>query len=338
MKKKITILFFIKTLFVYHLVAQEIHFSQFYENPLTMNPAQTAWYDGNLRVNCMYRTQWRAVDKQPYQTISLSVEKQLHFYDHTYGFGAQIMRDESGYVGLIQNKCIVSGAFALHVNGHRLSGGVELGLVNKSTDIQKYTYDQQYDMGGDNVFNRDFATGEVDGKQLFHASVNAGVMWKKRLFYNYVAEAGVSLFNINTPYESLYGMELENTKQPLRIAVQMGGTLETGKKIHLRPNILYMRQKKATDFLVGANIDYLYDKNLTLFGGTLFRYGMEKNYDASVWILGATYKRISVSASYDINVSSLRTATHNRGAFEVSLTYLSPTWKSSKVKIPCERI
>ena len=99
-----------------------------------------------------------------------------------------------------------------------------------------------------------------------------------------------------------------------------------------------MRQKKATEFLVGANVDYLYDKNLTLFGGTLFRYGMEKNYDASVWILGATYKRISVSASYDINVSSLRTATHNRGAFEVSLTYLSPTWKSSKVQIPCERI
>ncbi|MBP5582449.1 MAG: type IX secretion system membrane protein PorP/SprF, partial [Bacteroidales bacterium] len=44
--------------------SQEIHFSQFYASPLSINPANTAWYDGNLRVNAMYRTQWRAIDSK----------------------------------------------------------------------------------------------------------------------------------------------------------------------------------------------------------------------------------------------------------------------------------
>ena len=335
---KIAPLLALALLFSASVVAQEIHFSQFYANPLTMNPAQTAFYDGNVRANVMYRTQWRAIDNKPYQTVSASLEKQFHLYDHTYGFGIQALRDESGYVGLINDKLLVSGAFALHVNGHILSMGAQLGLVYKNTNVTDYTYDEQFDLGGESVFNRDFASGEMEGEPLFHPAINAGVMWEKRLSHNFVADAGISVFNINTPYESIAGMELDETKQNMRIAIQMGGKIEVNKKCTVHPNVLYMMQEKATDFLIGANVDYAVQKDLSVYGGTLFRYGWAKNYDASVWIVGAKYKRFDIGVSYDINVSSLREATNLRGAFEVSLTYLSPSWKSKEVKIPCDRI
>lgn len=318
--------------------AQEIHFSQFYANPLTTNPAQTAWYNGNVRVNCMYRDQWRAIDSRPFQTISFSAEKQFHLYDHTYGFGIQALRDESGYVGLEVDKILVSGALALHINGHSLSGGVQLGLVYKNTNALDYTYDQQFDLGGNSVFNRDYETGEIESDPLFHLAINAGVMWSKRLSYNYIAEAGVSLFNLNTPYETLNGVELESTKQNLRTAIQFGGTIELNNRLDIQPKIVYMMQEKATCFLLCALVDYELSESTILYGGPLFRYGWSKNFDASIFTIGTKYKRFDIGLSYDVNVSSLREATNFRGAFEVSVTYLSPSWKSTKVKIPCERI
>ncbi len=318
--------------------AQEVHFSQFYANPLAINPAQTAWYNGNVRVNCMFRDQWRAIDRKPFQTISFSAEKQFHLYDHTYGIGIQAIRDESGYVGLEVDKVLVSGAFALHINGHSLSGGVQLGLVYKNTKTLDYTYDQQFDLGGNSVFNRNYETGEIDSDPLFHMAINAGVMWSKRLTYNYIAEAGVSLFNINTPYESLNGVELESTKQNLRTAIQFGGTVVLNNRLDIQPKIVYMMQEKATCFLLGALVDYELNESTILYGGPLFRYGWSKNFDASIITVGAKYKRFDFGLSYDVNVSSLRQATDFRGALELSVTYLSPSWKSTKVKIPCERI
>lgn len=318
-------------------VSQEIHFSQFYANPLSINPANTAWYDGNLRVNAMYRTQWRAIDSKPYQTVSVGLEKQFQFYDFSYGMGVCFLRDESGYVGLINDKILISGAFAANVNGHNLSGGIQTGLVYKTTNITHYTYNNQFDLGGESVFNRNFENGEQENGRLFHLAINAGVLWDKQLSSNFIAKAGISLFNINTPYESFYGVELEDTEQPLRVAIQGGGKYTLNPKITLQPNLLFMRQEKATELLVGGNVDYVFKKDFIVYGGTLFRYGFSKNYDASIWIVGAKYKRFNIGASYDINVSSLHEATNCRGAFEVSLTYLTPSWKRSKVKIPCER-
>lgn len=317
--------------------SQEIHFSQFYANALTANPANTAWYDGNIRLNGMYRTQWKAIDNKPYQTISLSAEKQFQFYDHSYGFGALFLRDESGYVGLKNDKFLVSGAFAADVNGHKLSGGLQLGLVYKYTDMLKYTYDEQFDLGGDEVFNRNLENGELNGKKIFHAAINFGVMWQKQLADRFIAEAGFSLFNINMPHESLYGIKLDNTKQLMRVAVQFGGTFSAAPRLNILPNLLFMRQEKSTDFLVGANFDYELGKKSSVYIGTLFRYGLSENYDASIWIIGAKFNRFDIGFSYDINVSSLKEATSNRGAFEISVTYLTPSWKRSKVKIPCER-
>ena len=339
MGKRVFIVILCKTLFIDNLVAQEIHFSQFYANPLTANPAQTAFYDGNVRANGMYRTQWKAIDNTPYQTVSVSLEKQMHLSDHTYGFGLLALHDESGYANLNVDKLLASSAFCLNVDGHSLSLGLQLGLVYKSTNTDKYTYDEQYDFGGDEVFNRDFASGELGDEPIFHAAINAGVEWRKQLTYNYVANVGVSMFNINTPYESFYGVELENTQQALRVAMQVGGDYTiNNNKLYFHPNVLYMMQKHATDFLLGGNLEYVLQPQLHIYGGTLFRYGWEKNYDASVWIVGAKYKRFDIGLSYDINLSSLHKATNCRGAFEVSVTYLSPTWKSTKVKIPCERI
>ena len=73
MMKKIT-LFVALLLVVIAGMAQDIHYSQFYASPLTLNPALTGVNACNYRVGVMYRSQWSSVSADPYQTPSISFD------------------------------------------------------------------------------------------------------------------------------------------------------------------------------------------------------------------------------------------------------------------------
>ena len=53
--------------------SQDIHYSQFYSSPLTLNPALTGVNDCTYRIAAMYRNQWQSVT-DPYQTPSISFD------------------------------------------------------------------------------------------------------------------------------------------------------------------------------------------------------------------------------------------------------------------------
>jgi hypothetical protein len=53
--------------------AQDLHFSQFFEAPLLRNPALAGLYEGDIRVQGVYRNQWNSVSF-PYQTGSFNAE------------------------------------------------------------------------------------------------------------------------------------------------------------------------------------------------------------------------------------------------------------------------
>src|SRR5438046_7023803 len=70
--------------------SQDLHFSQFFNSPLTTNPANTGFIpDADYRLGANYRNQWSAIMEVPYKTMSI--------------FGdAQLFRDklENGWLGL----------------------------------------------------------------------------------------------------------------------------------------------------------------------------------------------------------------------------------------------
>ncbi|HZF99508.1 MAG TPA: type IX secretion system membrane protein PorP/SprF, partial [Chitinophagales bacterium] len=60
-------------LFCFVSTAQDIHYSQFYASPLTLNPALTGINDCSYRVTGMYRNQWSSVPAT-FSTPSLSFD------------------------------------------------------------------------------------------------------------------------------------------------------------------------------------------------------------------------------------------------------------------------
>ena len=93
--------------------AQDIHFSQFYEPTLTLNPANTGNFLGDWRANLMYRTQWRSINNvKPFVTTQFAYDQQVEFLGQNFALGGYFVHDRSGDGKLKQNKLMVSGAYS----------------------------------------------------------------------------------------------------------------------------------------------------------------------------------------------------------------------------------
>ena len=80
MIKKIKILLLVSGTMLLNvsLNAQDLHFSQFFNSPLTTNPANTGFIpDADYRIGAHYRNQWSTVMSVPYKTISVFGDAQV---------------------------------------------------------------------------------------------------------------------------------------------------------------------------------------------------------------------------------------------------------------------
>src|ERR1043165_5579267 len=78
--------------------AQDPHFSQFFSSPLTLNPALTGKFNGNIRASGNYRNQWPTINRA-YTTATLSLDMPVmrtHISPNdTWGVGIMGYTDQS---------------------------------------------------------------------------------------------------------------------------------------------------------------------------------------------------------------------------------------------------
>src|SRR5436190_3497575 len=101
MKSRIIILFGIWNFcFAVSVKAQDLHFSQFFNSPLTTNPANTGFIpDVDYRLGAHFRNQYSSILPAPYKTLSIFADGQLmrnRFENGWLGVGAVILSDQAG--------------------------------------------------------------------------------------------------------------------------------------------------------------------------------------------------------------------------------------------------
>src|SRR5205085_1888460 len=99
MKSKILV--YIILMFVFNAsFAQDLHFSQYFNAPLLINPANTGFSpDVDWRIGINYRNQWAGVINNPYKTMGAWGDAQLfnnRFQNGWLGVGFSILRDAAG--------------------------------------------------------------------------------------------------------------------------------------------------------------------------------------------------------------------------------------------------
>ena len=318
------------------LSAQDIHFTMFNSSPLMLNPANTGNFDGDWRLAGNYRSQWLAISKS-FQTAAISFDKQIYFLNQKFSGGIYFVNDASASRGLIFNKVYASIGYNRVVNNNYLNFGLQVGYVFQAFDHNMTTPSQWNNTTGS--FDPSLPTLEPnEGENRTYPDINVGILWKKNINI-FTPEVGFAFFHLNTPNWSFYNY---NEHQPVRYILHSRVKTKLNDEIYLLPTILYMRQKGATETIIGSGVGLNIFGNRSsvkeITGGIYMRNGFFNSPDAISLVGGATIRRIEVALSYDVNVSGLSQVTGYRGAFEISFIYKSISTVLNSYSIPCERL
>jgi len=301
-----------------HVQGQDLHFSQYFNSPLLINPANTGFSpDVDWRVGVNYRNQWANVTTNPYKTFDAWGDVQLfnNKIDNGWvGVGGSILRDQAGSGGLTSTK--VYGSIAYHqllgLNS-LLSTGFSAGWANERIDFTKLTFDDQW--------NGKFFDATIPPNEPFAFSsigyfdLNAGVNYAYYPSDNAYLNAGVSVMHINQPKESFFANDGGATISP-RYTFFANGSFKLNDQWILNPNIYVSEMAGANETVLGMNAHYNLsgDGNSQLIAGAYYRFG-----DAIIPMAGYQLSDISITISYDVTASSLSAADQTQGAYELSI-------------------
>src|ERR1035437_1812077 len=155
------------------LMGQDIHFSQYFNSPLNVNPAQTGNFEGDWRAVVNYRDQWSALNL-PYRTTMASFDQQLSLNHEHLSVGGYLVNDRSGNPVLKTNKVFISGAYYKTISNHYLSVGLQIGYVLKRID--QYTLNEDWSQ-----VDGAFKAKSYPDDMLSYLDMNFGVNWKHRI-------------------------------------------------------------------------------------------------------------------------------------------------------------
>jgi type IX secretion system PorP/SprF family membrane protein len=304
--------------------AQDIHFSQFYNSPLILNPAMTGYMNGTLRLGAIYRNQWRQVTT-PFVTTSASFDMPIRKGfgdDDLIGIGAVFFHDQSGTVNLASFAGNVSFAYhkVLGINKtHVLSLGLQLGFMHKRVDLSDAIFSDQLD----NTLTPTLPSSDVANIQnINHEQFNLGVSYAVKASSHTNIYLGGAFFNLTQPNQSFVSGSPDDNKLPIRYVGHATVDVQVSEKVHLLPSLLYMNQAKTYNANVGLAMNYEFAKDAEFLFGAYYR-----ALDAVIPTVGMALKGFRLTASYDVNVSNLHQSSNYRGAFEISLLYINPRKK-----------
>jgi type IX secretion system PorP/SprF family membrane protein len=135
--------------------AQDVHFSQFYESATLRNPALTGIFSGDYKIGLNYRNQWSSFGV-PFQTTLVTAESKALLRESTndyLSFGLTTVYDKAGSIDFTS----ISAYGAVNYNkalgtrsGTYLSIGLCAGYLQRSFDIDKMRFANQYSGGSHN--------------------------------------------------------------------------------------------------------------------------------------------------------------------------------------------
>lgn len=299
--------------------AQDLHFSQFFNSPLTTNPANTGFTpDGDYRLGINYRTQWSSIMAVPYKTMSAYADAQFmkdRFENGWLGAGGVILRDVAGSGNLTSTK--IYGSLAYHQMlgfSSLVSLGFNVGYANKQINTAHLKFPDQFD---GKFFDNKLPTSVLlTNNNIGYFDMQVGMNYAYFPTEKIYVNSGFSAHHVNRPRESFFDATDATNRVPVRYIGFVNGSFMVNDQWIVNPNIYYSMQAKSSELVAGATAHYNLsgDGEYQLIGGLYYRHK-----ESAIPLVGLGYKDYAFSFTYDATVSSLKNYNGSRGAFEFSL-------------------
>lgn len=304
------------------LRSQDPHFSQFYANPLYLNPAFTG-SNNCPRLTLNYRNQWPSISGA-YVTYNASYDQ--YFDAISGGLGLLATSDRSGEGALNSSHYSLMYAYRLKVSRtFNINAGIQASYFQKSVDWTKLTFGDQIDpkWGFVNQTNEPSGVYESSGVDF-----SAGLMGYTDKLY-----IGFSAHHLTEPNEGFN----DYSELPLKMTGHAGFNINLAgsgrnreiKDPILSPNIMYQQQGQFHQINYGMYLDIK-----PIITGLWFRQFLE-GYDALVILAGFEYKKYKFGYSYDLTVSKLSNASGGSHEVSMGLKFNCPPEKKKLRAIEC---
>lgn len=312
--------------------SQDIHFSQYYNAPLLINPALTGdLNDCYLRLGFNYKDQW---DKT-FVTQSAFVDSKIplkHYRDkNSLGIGVMFYNDKAGDSELTTNYGVALLSLHKSFNPNKTvfgSLGFSFGLGNLSINYSNLYFDSQWNGF---TFDNNLSNNEnFASNSLLYYNLNVGGMLTFIKPNSYKLKVGGSISNIIGKKYSFLGQNIYKGKKYL---VHSDIIFKINKQIILSPSILLSMQNQSSEIIAGGNSCFLFS-DIKLLTGLWFRFLRD-----ITPVVGIECHKFSLNLSYDINISKQHVATNYQGGLEFSfIKKICYTNDQLRIKehFPCE--
>lgn len=303
--------------------AQDIHFSQYYNSPLTTNPALTGIFRGDVRIYGVLRSQWDEASTS-YRTVHLAGDGKLFNPKNTKGFfsvGGQIFRDQAGESNLSMTSLAGNGSYTRALDRENfVSFGLHIAVAQRHFNRNNLTWNNQFtgDAHNPNLGSQE----DFDKNSKVFADFGAGINWHgKKLKRRSTMDIGAAFYHLGTPRQNFY--DGDEAKLPMRISLYILPTVQIANKMDLVFNANAQLQDTYTELLGGGALRYYVNtrktKEVALQLGGAFRFNAIG--DALVVAAEVHHHFMRVGFSYDINVSKFKEATNRNGGPELTVRY-----------------
>lgn len=278
---------------------QDPEFTQFYANPLYLNPAfaGTAYCP---RLNLNYRNQWPGIAGS-FITYSASYDQHVDAFKG--GLGLLVWSDRAGEGTLITTNISAMYSYQLPVTRtFSIKAGAQVTFAQKKVDWSKLKFGDMIDSRRGFIYN----TNEVQRDQpATYFDFSAGLLgFSDKYFF------GIAVNHLAEPDESVIEGE---SPLPRKYTFHGGAIIpleSKGNETTLSPNILIQKQQDFLQFNFG-----MYYTTGPIIAGLWYR-----NVDSFIALVGFQSGIWKTGYSYDITISKLTNKT--AGSHEISTSFI----------------
>ena len=316
---------------------QGLHFSQYYNAPLLINPANTGFNpDYDYRLGGNIRNQFANLGT-PYNTMGIWGDARImqdRFENGWMGIGGAVLKDAAGGAGSL-TATNITGSIAYHqMLGYNslLSGGFSLGYVTKTIDLSKLRFDNQWNGQFFDISipaNEPFAYNQVGYLDL-QVGMNYAFFASDNVYFN----AGISMMHVNRPRESFFDASIANNQLDNRFTAFANANIKIENLWIVNPNIYVSKMGPSWETVIGCNAN----RNLSGDGYQQLIVGMYyRNNDALIPMIGYQVNDLKCTFNYDATISTLGSINGSRGAYEMSIIK-SGIFSNSSSGIKCPTV
>jgi type IX secretion system PorP/SprF family membrane protein len=288
---------------------QDPEFSQFYANPLYLNPAFTGTSEYQ-RVVTNYRNQWPK-QGNTYVTYNFTYDKFVNSIRS--GIGVKLMYDRE--LNGVVNSINTSFLYSYHIMANdRLffTMALEAGFNYKRFNTSGLIFPGMIDQGTGAITGT-YPLPFEDGQKIF-PDFSFGMVGQQDNVY-----FGIAIHHLTQPDQSIIEGD-QMGRLPLKLTIHAGAK---GHEFHrglysrgftLSPNLVYQQQGAFKQINTG-----IYMKEDWFAFGLWYRNNLSVRPDALIAMIGIQKEKFQFGYSFDFSLSNI--AAYSNGSHEISLTF-----------------